>query len=384
MVGPYPVLGERMTGGVEAVTYNIVEGFKSFQEIEITVLSFMKKRDEEVKLSNNITIKYFKTRFSNIKLDLLLFAKRTLYSEYKKNRYDIIHLQGNGSTLLLFDSRYKDKIVVTQHGVLSKERKLSNNFRQTANLFLAQCIEKITIKKIKNWIFISDYNKNINEELVNSGINWCQIYNPVNPMFFDVNSDVESNGVSLYYVGTISKLKGLLDLLDALAVLKQMNIKYKLDVIGGFLDDKYKMSIQKCINKNELTNNVHFHGWKKSIEIAEIAKQCNYFILPSHQECLPVVISEAMSMGKIVIATRVGGIPEMIEDGKTGYLYDSGNVEQLENIMKHIIFLDDSEKKVISGCAKLKAEKMFDPEQVVFKTIEFYKEIIINCNGHII
>ena len=375
MVGPYPFPNENIKGGVEAVIYNFVEGVKLTPHVEIIVLSFFKERDETIRIANNITIKYFKKRYGNMKLDLLFFAKQALYKEFNESNSDIIHIQGNGSSLLLVDKKYSDKIVITQHGIIAKERKVAKSFRAKLNYGIVEIIEKYKLRFTKNWVFISEYNKNINEKLVNnSEVKWGKIYNSVNPLFFE--QTLNNPKTSFYYVGGIGERKGLVDILRCSNNLQKGISNINLYVIGGFINNNYKDLVEKELaNKNSLLN-TNFCGWKNSSEIIEITKNTPFFVLPSYQETLPVVIAEAMAMGKIVIATNICGIPEMVTHNETGFLYEPGDIDSLSTIIKQVITMSEQQIKDMGAKAKEKAKQLYHPKKVVEQTVEFYCEIL--------
>jgi glycosyltransferase involved in cell wall biosynthesis len=78
-----------------------------------------------------------------------------------------------------------------------------------------------------------------------------------------------------------------------------------------------------------LAGRVHFLGATGRATTARLFAGCSFFVLPSRMEPLGIVNLEAMASGKAVLAARVGGVPEIVEDGKTGLLVESGDAEAL-------------------------------------------------------
>ena len=142
-------------------------------------------------------------------------------------------------------------------------------------------------------------------------------------------SNFDDGGYALYF-GRLSKEKGVKTLLKAHA---GMDKKYPLKIVGtGSLGD---------VLKREFTD-AEFWGYKSGGELNEIIRNAAFVVVPSecYENCSMVVL-EAMAFGKPIIGSRIGGIPEQVEDGKTGLLFEMGNVEQLARKMK--ILAEDNE-----------------------------------------
>ena len=380
MVGPFPKDGDKIKGGVESVCVNLVQGFVFCKEIEVIFLSFHKdiKKEETNQISDNVVIKYIPFgKIKSIKFELAFHAKKIIYSFAKDFRPDIIHIQGNGSSLLQFKRRYSDKIIVTQHGILSEEIKYIKTLRSRINHRISIYIETLFKRKVKNWIFISQYNKHLAQADNYNISNEELIFNPINSNFFNNNQISKFSNKKIYYVGGIIKRKGLLDLIKAIANLNKLNCNYELFVIGGFSDEIYKFQIEEFINEQNLKQQIHFCGWKNTEEIIQLTYEISIFVLPSYQETLPVVIAEAMAMGKIVVATNVAGIPEMIQDKYNGFLFERGNIDQLTSLLQKIYHSEFKTLSEITKNAKHFAIINFSPKAIAGKTIRYYRKL--NC-----
>jgi glycosyltransferase involved in cell wall biosynthesis len=127
-------------------------------------------------------------------------------------------------------------------------------------------------------------------------------------------------------VGTVNPRKNQLMLLRAVADLYP---KYPLCVriAGPITDESYFSTCQDFMQSAGLTKIVEFLGWRN--DIAQLMQQSQLLVLCSQNEGVPHVLREAMQAGLTPIATAVGGIPEVIEHGKTGFLIERNNVDQL-------------------------------------------------------
>jgi glycosyltransferase involved in cell wall biosynthesis len=171
------------------------------------------------------------------------------------------------------------------------------------------------------------------------------------------------------FIGYFGKHKGIHVLLEALQYLdKQQN--FRLNLVGsGELVEEFK----KEIREKGLNNKVKFWGRIEYIETAYA--ETDVFILPSvWPENQPVSITEAMSAGIPVIASDIGGIPELVEDGKTGYLFRPGDARDLAKKMSEFI--------PISGFARIFGKVAF--EKIKKYTIELQTRKIIDVYSQIL
>ena len=160
-----------------------------------------------------------------------------------------------------------------------------------------------------------------------------RIYNPIS--LVESNS-IENNPpkVKFLFLGHISQRKGCFELIEVAKKLKEKKTSDFLIQIGG---NGETQNLQKLINENKLASNVEFLGWVSGEEKIKLLQESHVYILPSYNEGLPVSILEAMSYGLPVISTKVGGIPEMIENSISGFIINPGDMEGLQDSMDFFI-----------------------------------------------
>ena len=376
MVGTLPIDLESVKGGVEAAILNLFYGFSLRNDIEVVHLSFVEglENRREVSFSSNIRIHFipFKVRFKLLDY----FVNR---SELKKivssAAPDIIHIQESEPHLLRFLSFSKQNIVVTQHGIMREELKYANGLGGKLKFLFKSAVERYVFPLFKNVIFISDYNKRLFRGKLDKSVN---IYNAVNPLFFNNDKDLKADGHSIAYVGVINRRKNLKIVIQALHALKSRQINYTLHVVGWYKDNDsaYESEIMGLIKQYEISSQVKFHGWLKQKEILSVFDQCGSFVLPSLQETLPISIAEAMALGKIVIATDVGAISEMFQDKKSGYLFRKNDHKNLVDLLEFLHHNQQAEKEVSKKAAEIAIDK-YHPAANAGRTIDFYKSVMI-------
>lgn len=213
----------------------------------------------------------------------------------------------------------------------------------------------------KSWeVFVLKIAPNANVQIVYNYVSLPKINNKPN-----VNDTV-----NVLFLGLIGKRKGVYDLIDAVKKVKLVRKNFKV-LIGGNGEAE---SLQKLIAKNSLQEHVIYLGWVSGSAKEEYLCSCDIFILPSYNEGLPMSLLEAMSWGKPVISTRVGGIPELIRDNQDGIIVDAGSVEQISDSL--IKLIESEEKRSLFGrSARKRIEEGFSDKVVLPQIDALYQRV---------
>ena len=148
---------------------------------------------------------------------------------------------------------------------------------------------------------------------------------------------IRSTNVKLLTVGRLTPEKGLIYLLQSLKEIKNRENKHKfvLSIVGS---GKLERELKKATFDWGLSDSVIFHGYISSKdELLALYDDSDIFLLPSLTEGIPKTLYEAMARGVPVIATAVGGIPEIIKDGENGLLVPPANPEALSEALLRLI-----------------------------------------------
>lgn len=142
------------------------------------------------------------------------------------------------------------------------------------------------------------------------------------------------NDIVFATIGRIEENKGQIFAVKAFERVTQQNRNIKLLIVGSG-DESYEKKIEKFIREKNLSSNIVVAGFVD--DISDIYAAMDILLQPSLYDNIPLTILEAYSYKKPVIASRVGGIPEIVEDGVTGYLTEPSNPQDLaEKIIKMI------------------------------------------------
>ena len=137
----------------------------------------------------------------------------------------------------------------------------------------------------------------------------------------------------LLLVATLTPIKGVPYLLKALALLRNHRDDFRLDIVG---DGPNRVEYEQLAGRLNLAEIVRFRGLKRKPEVAECMKQADFFVLPSLWENLPTVLIEALASGLPVVASRVGGIPEIVDETR-GILVPPGDAEALAQVLDEML-----------------------------------------------
>lgn len=195
--------------------------------------------------------------------------------------------------------------------------------------------------------------------------------NPVEPPF-PANLPIHQNSkIQLLFLGRIEKEKGVFDLLEV--ILKhQDDFKDKITLFLGGNGDTIKL--KDVIKKNKLDEFIKYEGWVNGKQKHQLLSICDVFILPSYFEGLPVSILEAMSYGAAIIASNVGGIPEVVKDNENGFLIEPGDTTRLK-LCLDILIGDPFTIQRMKGSSRNKV-KSYYTSNILAKLGEIYSETL--------
>lgn len=180
----------------------------------------------------------------------------------------------------------------------------------------------------------------------------------------------DDDEIRFIFIGRVMKLKGIDQYLQAAEIIRQKYRNTKFIIAGWNEQPKY----MKLVENAQKAGWVEYIGFRKDID--KWIEKCHCTILPSHGgEGVPNVLLESAAKGRICIGSKINGTMDVIEDGKTGYLFNTGDSEDLAHQIEKFILLSAEEKAAMGKAGREKVEREFDRQIVV----RAYLDEVENC-----
>ena len=377
IVGDYPDKSGKVVGGVQAAASALAHELAKRPNVEVGVLTCQPGLAGEAVVDHDgFSVHYVPS-----------YAKGALLTQHAANRRrlrrkiagigpDIIHAENTGfQALAALESGVPT--VLTVHGIFLRELKYHFGSGPMDRLKLALCtrLHCQCLARAKHVITISDYTWSEVGHL--SKAETYRIDNPVDPSYFGVTWDPDARRI--LYVGIIFPYKGVEYLLQAMAVARHTQPDARLDLIGPVADESYYRGLLDYVEAHGLGESVRFLGPKDKAELPREYASSSMLVLPSLRENAPLVISEAMAVGCPVVATQVGGVPEMVRDSVTGFVVPLRDSEALAEAMCRLLD-DDALRRSMGEQGRKEALERFPPAAVAEKTLAVYRRVLDGSN----
>lgn len=367
-------------GGAQRYVFDLAINLKSEFNVIVAAGKDGKNNEFENLLKENridfYSIPHLKRKISPLNDLLAIFEILKLI---KKLKPDIVHLNSSkvsilGSIVAKICSLYA---IYTVHGWVFNEpmpkcKKLFYFLAEKLTSFLKNkivCISRLDYDIAKSKLRIKEEKLSL-------------IYHGIRPLNFISREEARKkikercemrNAKCEIIIGTIANLyktKGLEYLIEAVKILmnelRATSYELRAIIIGEGTERK---NLENLIKKYNLEKNIFLLGNIKNA--AELLPALDIYICSSVKEGFPYSILEAMSAGLPIVSTNVGGIPEIVDDGKNGLLIEPHNPEKLAEKIK-ILIEDEALRKEFIKEAKKTANEKFKLSEMIKKTKEIY------------
>lgn len=198
------------------------------------------------------------------------------------------------------------------------------------------------------------------------------IPNGVDTELFRPEEKSRNDKFQFLFVGRLSVQKDVPTLLRSAKNLKEeAGPGFRVSLIGG---GPLKSSLEEMSQNLDIEDVVDFCGWRERREVRKAYRNSDAFILPSIDEGMPNVVLEAMASGLPVIATRIKGNVELVENGENGYLFETGDYTELTQKMKKVM-KDTELRNRMKVASRSRAEK-FSWQSVAYEYFQLIKQMV--------
>ncbi len=292
-------------------------------------------------------------------------ALKSIYKLIQLVEPDLIHVHSaKAGTLGRIAGRIAKKpVVYTVHGWAFSE---GNSFiKRSFSLLMERVLSRLTA----SYILVSQYDCDlgIKKRILKQDTNFSVIHNGIPNVALNMKGWSSSSPVELITVTRFAKQKNVKCMVKALSLL---NGDVSMRILGYGPLEK---DIKKEVSRLNLENVVTFRG-----EITDVTKDLNdsdVFVLSSDWEGLPIALIEAARAGLPMVATRVGGVPEIVSHDENGLLVERGDYQGLANAIQKLIDNPVIRKKQ-SLASRGAFEKKFNAEVMSSKTMNVYKKTL--------
>lgn len=372
MVGMYPRQDGKPGGGPESVAEVLAAGLADSGAVDICVLTSVKglKHAEFRQTASGVSV-YTVPEFGILGASTGYFIdKRRIRKALKEINPDLVHVQGIGwYAYAALERGYPSILAIRgigfrelphERGYLALQRRLAVRYEYDS-LKRAKhviCLNRYTFNSCAKWIRTTDVR---------------YIDNPVDDSFFDLDLREEDGRILLLAV--IRRLKSQDSAIRAIRKLRKLGKQVTLYCVGKVVEPDYYEELRQLVTQEHLEDCVVFEEHASRSAVLEHYARSAVVVVPSLVENAPLVVSEAMSAGKAIVATPAGGIPEMIENGKTGLIVPFEDPDAIAEAVARLLS-DVDLRRNLGSAAKEAAEQRFRRSVSVRKTLEFYQDIL--------
>lgn len=279
--------------------------------------------------------------------------------------YDLIHIHLSEAPSLcrklpffLLAKLFGKKIIIHFHS-FSPETTISGKFGKIYRHVFAHADKVIVLSGLwKNWI----------REYLHLQKNIEIVYNPCMPVAPAVYSHPKNKDI--LYAGSLCQRKGYADLIKAFALIAHKHPGWRV-IFAGNGEIKKGEELAAALH---ISSQVKFAGWVSGKEKEDLFSSASLFCLPSYAEGFPVAILDACSYHLPFITTPVGGIPDIITNGKNGLLFTPGNIEELSAQLDKLIS-DTSLRATLSAASRYLAENTFHLKTIDTQIRNLYQSV---------
>lgn len=374
-IGPYPISPDCIHGGVEASVYGLVQELAKDHIVDVFDVPRIGEKDR-VERYGNLTIHRYANLGTHNK-DAVLRLKE-MVRDIVALGPEVCHVHGTGAfnkEIYFALQQHGIKMMLTVHGIANEEKKQAL-LRKPSLKALYQYIvqsrdERELLEAAPKIIVDTAYVKGkLKEHGLKHVPQMHVIPQGIDETFYSIKCNPKSN--IILSVGGIGARKGHIYTVEMYNKLREKGIDAKLHIVGAATDKGYYELLKLKIADSKYKTDISLEVDLPKEELLKAYTDAKLFVLHSREESQGIVFAEAMATGLPVVATKIGGIPYVVADGKSGLLCPYGDVDVMAQNAE-LLLTDEQMWKEFSFAAKQIA-KGYNWKDIVERIVRLYKE----------
>jgi glycosyltransferase involved in cell wall biosynthesis len=371
LVGDYPLNPSKIVGGPQSVFSYLIEGLKSQEDLDLHVVTFSRGLgSSRTCRRRDVTFHYI--AFPRLPTEIAVpFLRHRIHSALDRIRPDIVHSQAALYGAICSQAGYP--LLTTLHNIPGSESRFAVNLVNRIRLSLHnKWIRHLLFHRVRHIISINQYIRLGIATHTNARI--YSVDNPVHSAFFALSRTKPTRG-RLLFVGLLRKIKRPDLALHAFQIARRQLPFLTLTMAGGFYDKALVRDLQKMLVRRRLTDSVRLVDHLPEDALLQQYRESSTLLLTSDLETSPMAIHQAMAAGRGVVATKVGGVPYIVDHGKTGLLAEPGDAAGLADAILRLERDEDLHSRVCLEARRV-AEDRFHCFRVAERMHKVYASVL--------
>ncbi len=368
LVTNYPADPARVAGGVQAVSARLVAELCTVPDLELHVIhchsDIVKSR---VVWDGAVTVHYLAQTRQRIIPNMVTGVAR-IAAELRRIAPDIVNAHGPSFAVAALQAGFRP--IWTIHGVLAQEAGLYAGLFHRLSFALARWYERQALRQVDAITAVSPFVVEAYQGRSQASCAWHVIENPAPSDLFVLLRQPVAGRVLM--PASLIPLKDPLTLVRAAADLRVRVPDLRVHLAGSWTDAAYVSQVQDEIARLRLEDTVSMLGALDDAALREEYSQAAVVVLPSRQEVAPMAVIEAMAGGIPVVASSVGGLPFLVDDGSTGRLVPPGEPAALARALAEVLTQPDTACRM-GDAGRAVARRRFDPARIAAQYLALYR-----------
>ena len=374
-IGQYPISPECIHGGVEASVYGLVQELAKTHIVDVFDIPRLGEKDL-VERYGNLTIHRYTNPGTHNKDAVMRLQE--MVRDIVALDPEVCHVHGTNAInkMIYFALQHHDiKMILTVHGILREEKKQAL-LRKPSLKALYQYIvqsrdERELLEAAPRIIVDTAY---VEDKLKAYGLKHVPdmhvIPQGIDETFYSIKCNPQSNVILC--VGAIAPRKGHIYTVEMFNRLRAKGIDAKLRIIGSLADKAYYEQLKQKISESKYKEDISLEANLPREELLRAYAEAKLFVLHSREESQGIVFAEAMATGLPVVATKIGGIPYVVADEKSGLLCPYGDVETMTEMVAKLM----TDEEIWQECSKVAKEiaKGYSWADIADRIVRLYNE----------